>query len=139
MKEVTLKDWLSAKGQAVFNCAGDSNSVAIKVDGLLPNRLYTVWGLFESAEGKFKAATLGGTPNAISTDAKGKGSFERELGFCALEKTQSGAKLIALDIIYHSDHQAYGAVPSLVAQRDITGTVTHSHLWFIVSGESLVD
>ncbi|MFT4925899.1 MAG: hypothetical protein ACI8WB_001994 [Phenylobacterium sp.] len=139
MKETTLKDWLSAKGKARFKCGDDKNSVSIKVKNLLPNRLYTVWGLFESAEGKFKPAALGGVPNSISTDSKGRGSFKRELGFCAFENTQSGAKLIALDIIYHSDHQAYAAVPSHVAKSDITGTVTHSHLWFIISGESLLD
>ncbi len=139
MKQVTLKDWLSAEGTAKFKCTDDKNSVSIKVKNLLPNRLYTVWGLFLSAEGKFKAATLGGTPNAISTDSKGKGKFKRELGFCAFDETQSGARLIALDIIYHSDHQAYGAVPSLVAQSDITGTVTHSHLWFPIHGETLIE
>lgn len=139
MKETTLKDWLSAKGKARFKCSDDKNSVSIKVKNLLPNRLYTVWGLFETAEGKFRPAALGGVPNSISTDRHGGGAFKRELGFCAFDYTQSGAKLIALDIIYHSDHQAYAAVPSHVAKSDITGTVTHSHLWFIISGESLLD
>lgn len=139
MAQITLKDWLRAKGSATFHCSDDGHSVSIKVRNLIPNRLYTVWGLFETAEGKFKASTLGGTPNAIATDRKGNGTFKRELGFCAMEQTESGANLIAMDIIYHSDHQVYAGVPGLALKRLITGTNTHSHLWFTVRGERLID
>lgn len=139
LAQVTLKDWLSAKGSVRFKCTEDGNSVSLRVKNLMPNRLYTAWGLFESAEGKFKAVALGGTPNAIVTDSKGRGSLNRELGFCPMEETESGARMIAMDVIYHSDHQVYAAVPGLALKQFITGTNTHSHLWFTVFGESLLD
>lgn len=139
LEQVTLKDWLSANGTARFYCTDKINAVYIKVKSLLPNRLYTVWGLYETAEGKFKAATLGGTPNAIATDKKGNGTFKRELNFCPGDTTELGARLIAMDIIYHSDHQVYAGVPGLALNSMITGTNTHSHLWFTISGEKLLD
>ncbi len=137
MDQVTLKDWLSAKGKARISCTDEGNSISIKARHLLPNRLYTIWGVFETADGRFNAVTIGGTPNAVSTDKKGRAKFERELGFCPFERTESGARLLAIDVVYHSDHQVYGTVPSFTAKSFITGTVTHSHLEFTVAGEPI--
>lgn len=139
MENVTLKQWLKAKGKARIKCAPNGNYISIRAYNLIPDRLYTVWGLFESPDARFVARPLGGAPNVISTDNKGRGSFRRELGFCPFERTEEGSKLLNIDVVYHSDHQVYGQVPDLALKSLITGTISHTQLEFTVAGESLLD
>lgn len=136
---VTLKEWLKAKGKSRFECSPEGNSVSIRVNKLLPNRLYTVWAIFETADAQFAAVPFGGVPNVIATDGKGRGKFHRELGFCPSERTQDGHRLLAVDVVYHSDHMIYGQTPDLALKSLITGTVSHTHLEFTVQGTSLLD
>ncbi len=134
---VTLERWLEAKGGARVSCGSDSNQVSIRVDGLIPHRLYTVWGIFQSAAGGMAAVPLGGVPNVIATDERGQGGFQRQLGFCPFEVTAQGSRLLLIDVVYHSDHQVYGFVPDLALQGLLTGTVTHTQLEFPVFGQRL--
>lgn len=135
---ITLKEWLKAKGTAKIRCNETENSIVIRAENLLPNRLYTVWGIFETHDAQFAAVPLGGVPNVITTDSKGKGEFRRDLGFCPLERTKSGNLLLAIDVLYHSDHQLYGQMPDLALKSLITGTINHTQLEFTVSGQSLL-
>ncbi len=134
---VTLERWLQADGGARISCGDDANRVSIRAEGLIPNRVYTVWGIFQSAAGGMVAVPLGGVPNVIATDERGKGSFRRHLGFCPFELTDEGSRLLLIDVVYHSDHQIYGFVPDLALRSFITGTVTHTQLEFRVSGQPL--
>lgn len=137
-EDVTLKQWLSAKGSATVQCKEDYSMIWMRVKNLLPNRLYSAWGLFQTAEGKFAPVPFGGMPNVIATDGRGGAFFKRKLGFCPFENTESGARLLAVDIVYHSDHQIYAQVPD-PGFGLFTGTVTHTHMEFRFSGTSLID
>lgn len=139
IEAITLKNWLKAKGLAKLKCGKHKNSVKIKLNDLIPNRLYTVWGIFESADARFLAVPLGGAPNVVTTDRHGNGKFSRQIGFCPFERTVTGARLLAIDVVYHSDHQVYGVMPDLPLISLITGSVTHTQVEFVVSGESLLD
>ncbi len=139
IKAITLKSWLKAKGLAKLKCGEHKNSVDIKLHDLIPNRLYSMWGIFESADAMLLAVPLGGVPNAVTTNNKGDAEFSRQIGFCPFERTVSGARLLAIDVVYHSDHQMYGVVPELPLIGLITGSVTHTQLEFVLVGKSLID
>jgi len=135
---IRLRDWLAAKGKARLVCDTPSSSIALHLRSLIPNSLYTIWGIFESAQGGFVAVPLGGVPNVVATDNAGKAGFYRKLGFCPFKKTVEGSRLLAVDIVYHSDQQVYGFVPDLTLKGFITGTTTHTQLEFIVYGQPLL-
>ena len=135
---ISLDEWLSAKGTARIACGDLGGAISLVLKGLLSNRIYTIWGIFESAAGAFVAVPLGGAPNVIATDGSGKGSFRRVLNYCPFETTEQGSRLLAIDVVYHSDQQVYGFVPDLTLKGFITGTTTHTQLEFTISGESLL-
>ena len=139
MDAVTLNNWLKASGTAKLKCGDHKNTVYIQLHNLIPNRLYTIWGIFESPDSRFVAVPLGGTPNAVMTNAEGNSKFKRELGFCPFVRTDSGSRLLAIDVVYHSDHQVYAVMPDLPLTGLITGSITHTQLEFTISGQSLID
>jgi hypothetical protein len=132
---VTLGQWMRAQGLALVRCEGQMSNVTIDLRGLLPNRVYSVWGLF-GGQG-ITPFPLGGAPNVIVTDGRGNGSFERELNFCPFDLKPGQLPLLAIDIVFHSDHQNYGLVPELDLAGFFTGTITHTQLEFLVTGQDL--
>lgn len=132
---VTLGQWMRAQGFALVRCEGQGANVKIDLKGLLPNRVYSVWGLF-GGQG-ITPFPLGGAPNVVVTDDRGNGSFERELNFCPFDLKPGQLPLLAIDIVFHSDHQNYGLVPELDLAGFFTGTITHTQLEFLVTGQDL--
>lgn len=141
---ITKGDWLSASGKLKVKCGKKGNSVRIHVKGLLPHRLYTVWGIWltppEHADGPgFKPYPLGGAPNAYVTDEKGDAIFERDLKFCLTDAAKDGVdgrRLAIIDTHLHSDHVAYGGLPAPLAGGFPPGTVLHAQLeWDLGAGE----
>ena len=132
---ITLSDWIQAQGTAVITCKQDDAKVQLSLTGLLPNRIYSVWGLFGGDN--ISPFPLGGVPNTVVTNGRGRASFIRELNFCPMDSVRGQRPLIAIDIVYHSDHQNYGMVPELDLAGLVTGTVTHTQLEFLVKGEEV--
>ncbi len=126
---ITLKDWRRAKGEATVKCASDSNSIELEFSGLIPNRLYTVCGMFKK-DGQLASAPLGGAPNAFVTDSGGNATFQRVLNFCPLEPDPAQPSLMYIDILYHSDQMVYGLVPDLTLTGLMGGVITHSQFEF---------
>jgi hypothetical protein len=131
-REITLADWIRARGVAVFKCEDGFSKVTLDLSGLIPNRVYTVWGIFGGDS--MTPFPLGGVPNVMVTDSRGNAEFERELNFCPRELTPGQRPLLVIDVVYHSDNQVYGFVPELDLAGYFTGTTTHTQLEFLVTG-----
>jgi hypothetical protein len=132
---VTLGQWTQARGFALIRCAGRGANVQLTLRGLLPNRVYSAWGLFGGQS--IRPFPLGGAPNVMVTDGRGSATFERELNFCPFDLKPGQAPLLAIDIVFHSDHQNYGLVPEVDLAGFFTGTITHTQLEFLVTGQDL--
>lgn len=132
---VTLGQWTRAQGFAHITCKGNESNVRLDLKGLLPNRVYSAWGLF-GGQG-ITPFPLGGAPNVMVTDDHGNATFERELNFCPFDLKPGQLPLLAIDIVFHSDHQNYGLVPELDLAGFFTGTITHTQLEFLVTGDDL--
>ena len=144
---ITLGDWFKAEGKMKIKCNDDGNSVRIKVKGLVPNRLYTVWAVWfiPGQTPPLFPQPLGGVPNAYVTDEHGAATFKRELNFCPPEVAQTGVNgsiLTGIATHLHSDHAAYGGIPSPIVsgltpgQTGLPpGTVLHGQLeWNLGNG-----
>jgi hypothetical protein len=132
---VTLGDWVRAAGTAQIRCRKGANTVRLELKGLLPNRLYTVWGIL-GGDG-LAPLPLGGLPNAFTTDKSGGATFERVLNFCPLQPASGERPLVLIDIVLHSDQQVYGAMPDLPFANLFTGTINHTQYEFQLAGSSL--
>jgi hypothetical protein len=134
---ITLGRWLRARGKLLFI---DSPSVypeiAVELRDLLPHALYTLWSIC-AVDGSVRAVPLGGVPNVVVTDRDGNASFHRTLCSSPLVPRASDAKLLFIDVVYHSDHACYGAVPEIGRDGFPAGIVAQTHLGFLISGTHL--
>lgn len=142
---ITLDRWLEGKGRLKIRCRDNGTAqIDIRVRDLIPNRAYTVWGLWFRADGRIFPQPFGGAPNGYVTDPRGGARYERDLNFCPLEAAEGGLegnRLLSIITHLHSDHVFYGAIPAPSALGLPPGTVTHMHLeWnFPGVGERLID
>jgi hypothetical protein len=132
---ITLGDWMQGSGLAITRCGSGENHASIFVRRLIPNRMYSVVGLWLSADGAFRPVSFGGVPNVLITDRRGNGSLTRRLNFCpqdAATQDTEGFRLIGVAVLYHSAHVAWGAIPTPGAEGLVLppGSMVHGHLWF---------
>lgn len=135
-EDITLGDWMTVKGIMKVKCDDNGGSVlTIKARNLVVNGAYTLWGVFErdfSGDGNIDGmapSALGGAPNILIPDSRGRGSITRHLSFCPM--TEPTFKIATL--AYHSDANVYGAVPELGLAGFPGGTSTHDHISFPVN------
>lgn len=149
----TLSRWMNARGYAVVKCKEDEGAiVSIKMKNLIPNGVYTLWEIWDmNVGGAIGAVPLGGIPNVITANHKGKARYKRILNHCPFDALSDGRKMIFMDAVYHSDGNATGGAPALsaqaveVAQEDGTnfvsampvGIVSHTHMVFPIGLERL--
>src|SRR5262249_56434447 len=132
---VTLGQWTRAQGFAHITCKGNESNVRLDLKGLLPNRIYSAWGVFGGQ--RLTPFPLGGAPNVMVTDDHGSATFERELNFCPFDLKPGQLPLLAIDIVFHSDHQNYGMVPELDLAGFFTGANTHTEISLLVTSADL--
>ncbi|CAM2010328.1 hypothetical protein [Acanthopleuribacter pedis] len=133
--DITIKKWQEASGMATLRCTDAGSSVDIKLKNLVPNGLYTVSAVFMSAQGPV-AVPLGGVPNAVVTDENGDARYKRSLNFCYDDETNP-ARMLIIDITYHSNHSLYGTQTNLPFAGTFAGTINHIHMSFLVNGTEL--
>ncbi|MCY7294720.1 hypothetical protein [Alteromonas sp. a30] len=140
-EDITLGDWMKVRGIMTIKCDDEGGATLnIKARNLVVNGAYTMWGVFErdfSGDGNIDnmaPSALGGAPNIVVPDEKGRGSITRFLNFCPL--TEPTLKIVTL--AYHSDANVYGAVPELGLLGYPGGTTTHDHISFAVNVVSKV-
>lgn len=154
---ITLGDWLSARGWMHFRCEADGTAkVKMRFRNLVPNGVYTLWGIWNTTRpGATNAGIvpvpLGGIPNVMTPDSRGRASFDRELASCPKDVTADGSIMMFVDLAYHSDSDLSGAFPQIGAAPTkfktadgtefssplVPGAVTHDHVLFLISGEKL--
>ncbi len=128
---ITLADWRKAKGKATIKCGDKSGSVLLEMSGLIPNRIYTAWGIFSGPMPL--PMSLGGAPCVFVTNNRGSATFQRVLNFCPLDSVAGQSPFLFIEILYHSDQQVYGLVPALPMAGLHIGAVVHTHLEFPVN------
>jgi hypothetical protein len=132
---IRLRDWLRGRGKAFTRCGPNGNYIKLSVYDLVPNRMYSAYALWLRNDGSFRPVSLGGAPNVIMTNKRGAGNLSRKLNFCPQDAALEGIgddRLIAIAVIYHSAHVAWGAIPSPGAPGFLLppGSMVHAHIWF---------
>lgn len=142
-KNYALGQWLEASGELKMRCPGDDlTEVKIEVGNLVPNGgVYSMWAFWDngSRPGPLTVIPFGGSgTNTFSTDKDGAAEIEVTIPFCALNQFElddgtEGVQLVAVQLDFHSDDGAFGALPNLplVPYRG-PGIIGHSHLIFPV-------
>jgi hypothetical protein len=137
--DITVDDWMSAKGKLNISCEKNGTAtVRMKLTNLIPHRLYSAWGFFNSDE-QMPFANFGpvrpfaGLPNMIVSDDHGKGDLKRVLNFCPMDLKDGEFPLGAVFVNYHSDVEMHGGVLSFTEFDRYPGTVTHTQLFFPIS------
>ena len=154
---ITLGDWLDARGWMSLRCKADGTArVKLKFKNLIPNGVYSLWGLWNTlrpgaVNTRITPVPLGGIPNVMIPDRKGKATFVRELASCPKDVTANGSIMMFIDLAYHSDNNVSGAFPQIggtptkfkmadgtvFSSPLVPGAVTHDHILFLISGEKL--
>ncbi len=134
---ITLGQWLKARGRARLRCVGGRAFIEMRFRGLVPRGLYTVWQVLVGEQGPV-ALPMGGVPNVVVSDGYGQGNFSARLNFCPLALQEGEVPLAIIEVLYHSDGAAYGAVPELQKAGFPPGLVTHVHLDFPVSARPVM-
>jgi len=121
---ITIADWIKGGDSKVKIkiLRNGMSKVKMKIKGLLPNSVYTVWQFnLAGPPGPF-----GGIPSVFVTDHHGNGKMERILPFNMFDVVDN------LLVAYHSDHRVYGGTPSEV--RPQGGPDLHFQLIFDIKG-----
>jgi len=153
---ITLGNWMKASGEMDLTCRADGTAkIKLKYKNLIANGIYSVWALWNTTPpgapgGRIVPLPLGGIPNIIVPDAKGKVTFVRELASCPKDVTADGSFMMFIDVAYHSDSNISGAFPQIIGPSMfktadgelfssplVIGAVTHDHVLILISGEEL--
>lgn len=154
---ITLGNWLNAKGRMYLRCKADGTAtVKLRFRNLVPSGVYSVWGIWNTTppgapRARLVPVPLGGIPNVVIPDYRGRTTFFRELASCPKDVTENGSIMLFIDLAYHSDSNVSGAFPQIGAaptkfkMMDGTefssvlapGAVAHDHVLFLMSGEKL--
>lgn len=142
--DITLGEWMEARGDAKISCLGNESAVNLRLRNLIPNRMYSVWAtmkLPQSDSGSGPAIfplPLGGTPNLFITDKYGNATYKRVVKFCPYEVLPTGGSMLNISVQYHANHQNYGAVPTAGAvMGNWIGLIQFAHVQFPVNVERL--
>ncbi|MBI2040388.1 hypothetical protein HYT18_04940 [Candidatus Microgenomates bacterium] len=124
----TLEDWLSAEGSGTYIIDGDTASLDLVLQKLVPNGVYTVWCSRltfppNPAVVDRPCGAADGSENVFKADAEGAGKFDLKLPPLE-ESTKETVSVIAL--AYHSDGKTYGANPG-----DF-GLNSHVQIFFLI-------
>lgn len=150
---ITLEEWNMANGKVTLKCHADgTGSVRIKAKKLIPLATYTVWQVFAVTEGvadptapnlvsdasgtpMLAFGPMGGVPNSLIADAKGRAEYRRDLSYCPLDLEDP---LMYIALYAHWDHAVYGTFPEQGLAGLPTGVVGGDHLCF-PTGDYLLD
>ncbi|MGI9390325.1 MAG: hypothetical protein ACR2O1_09740 [Boseongicola sp.] len=132
--DFTLGSWLSATGEASYDCREGKGEFSAKFDNLVPNGLYTMWIFFAGQSmAEFRTFDLpmgapDGSESSFTADPKGHAEYGISLEAC-LQGT--GPQLLAgLAIAYHSDDATHGYEPGPM------GNKSHIHLFTVLPSDS---
>ena len=132
---ITLEQWNSVRGDVRLGCYADGSGFAsIDARNLIPHLAYTTWQVFAVTDdqsavlGPIVGYPLGGAPNYLVADEKGRARYSRQLNYCPLDTDENPLMYIAL--LAHWDHGLYGATPDGFGNGWPAGPVAADHLCF---------
>ncbi|MBW2399910.1 MAG: hypothetical protein JRG80_11640 [Deltaproteobacteria bacterium] len=111
---VLLGNWLAADGDLEIICddINGTASIAARMSGLIPHRVYTMWGTWADAVGELVTTPIGGLPNVLVADRLGNAEFCRAVQFCPLDLAPDSSELQYLSAVYMgAAGQTYGSEP----------------------------
>jgi hypothetical protein len=140
--EITLGEWMKARGVVKISCRGGRATVNLRVRDLLPNRQYSVWATMglprDGSAQTFFPVPFGGTPNLLITDKYGDAHFKRVINYCPFEPDSTRRPLLTISVQFHGNHQSYGGVPEPAFIHGWwPGLVTFTQLQFPINVELL--
>ena len=110
---ITLESWLGAKGRLKIVCEDEEAVLKLNAKNLIPQGLYSVWGVWRDfAATDLLTAPLGGLPNLLVADKRGKAKYQRELRFCPMDLAPDGSSLMYVRLIWHADGGGSGTTPA---------------------------
>lgn len=128
---ITIDSWGKAKGAMRVKCLRDGTAtVKMRFWNLIPNALFTVWQTHGTPDGGLGATPLGGAPNVLVPDTKGKATFERTLNSCPFTTQEGTNPVLLYEIAFHSDALVYGGLPDSAKLGLEFGRQTHTILNF---------
>ena len=130
--DMTLRDWLTAKGEATCSCEEGWGVYDASFSGLIPNATYTMWHFFMAKPPTYPFpgtldVPLGnrdGTQSVFITDDQGNGQMQVRFENC-LQLTDSQL-MSGVAIALHSDGKTYGFSPGPF------GLYTHVQLFAVL-------
>ncbi len=114
----TVASFTDVSGRMWLRCRRDGTArVIIRGRGYPRNSVLTVWVIWqnppETGLPPILPQPLGGAPNTVVADHRGRFLFQRRLNFCPMEP-QGGSIPLAIDIAKHIDGgNTYGASPEV--------------------------
>ena len=118
----TIGSFLGVSGRMHLECHGDGTAdVDIKGSGYSQNAVLTLWVIWENPPDSglppVLPQPLGGAPNVVVADKKGKFRFTRTLNFCPMVVQPNGSVPLAIDVAKHLDGgNSYAGVPEVPLQ-----------------------
>ncbi|WP_416398618.1 hypothetical protein [Allohahella sp. A8] len=120
---ITLGEWLEADGKMRIKLTKRNAKrqytharFDFELRDMLPNSVYTVWVVRARqipVPGVWKRRDIDpiAVPNLLVTDAKGRASASYEVANPFPDKATdaTGQRIVGLSVVYHSDHQSWGA------------------------------
>lgn len=118
IEPITLGDWLAHRGRVRITLtnydprAGGFTSALFefRFSGLVPNGLYTLWGIRSPNLAGLPAGPLG-FPNVLVADEQGRGRAEIQLEnpFPSGYGAHAASRVLGIGVSYHPDFQVWGA------------------------------
>lgn len=133
--DMTLGDWLNAKGTASYTCEEGWGTFKAQFENLVPNSTYTMWHFFMPAPPTVPfTGTLDvplgdrkGKQSIFKTDSKGRANLDVTFEHCL---QMSGDQLMSgMAIALHTDGKTYGPDPGAF------GKDTHVQLFAMLPNE----
>jgi len=133
-KQVNLRDWMQARGEATAKCLPQGTQYKFKFEGMIPNGVYTIWHFLDTGQGALATTSFAEVDNVFKASKSGKSSFTvlaepgpmsffGEMPACSL--TQSSQELFV--VLYHIDNQYCGPFPCNVPGKQ---SVEVAHIFF---------
>ncbi len=110
---ITLGDWIGATGDLEIVCDTTEGvaTIAARMQGLIPDGLYTVWGQWADPLPDVVIAPFGGIPNTIVADENGNAEFCRQVQFCPLDLAPDSSELQIVSVMYMANGMNFGIAP----------------------------
>lgn len=134
---VTLESWMASEGRAKIVCYDDgSGFLDMRLRRMIPNGMYTIWGVWsrdttgDGVPNSIGGTPLGGVPNVVMTDRRGRARVQRVLNMCPFDTED---RLKYFTVAYHSELRNKGGVPDQALAGAPGGTTAHAAMSFPIN------